>query len=1002
MAKPLEELRMVEAIAFRTKARTVDHLGREQIADCPTAISELWKNSYDAYARNACLNIFDGDKPVAALYDDGHGMNHDEFVNNWLVVGTESKITSTKTPEEDKNGLLTRTKQGQKGIGRLSCANLGPILLLVSKRKNDDFVTALVDWRIFENPFLDLSDILIPVVTFKNKDNLLGHIPGLFDKLLTNIKSTKDKKDEARSKRILAAWKQYDALKFKQAAPNKITPPSSSIASTIISSSFELRHIEHWSVWNGTSAHGTALLISNTTYDLEIYVDDKADDAAAQGAKAKLFETLSCFINPFVPPEESGSAPWKPQFNYEVRAWKANKSRLVVGSTKEFSRHNTEPMEHAIEGIINDRGEFIGKIKAFGEWRNKTYRITPPEDLRIPDGPTTRVGPVSLYLAAFEFQQSNTTHNDIEFLNFKELAEKYSGLMMFRDGLRVMPYGRTDNDFFEIDDRRSRNAGREFWNNRQMFGGISIRLVQNPNLKDKAGREGILDNIAAKTLKSIIANVLMQSARDYFGSSSELRKQLLPEIKESNRKQKTREERKKLRRKNTKLFKNRLKKFNEELPELVSKFKNFTDNLNITDDKSLDEAQDRLSSVREHLIDYKLPGAPKNLGTSERAFGHYRTLISNLNSNVTYLDKEVSKAIIKLEPLNPEEVFTKQVQRYAGQVNARIQKWKNEIYAIQKSEFARVNDLYKERTKKLHADAAPILSRLKREEMPLSEALNILESVKGNISRENDGLFPPYLYALESLQQSIDIELLANSSSSEIIELETELERLNSLAQLGIAVEIIGHELEQYDDIIGSGINRLPKEIEDSAAVNDIKTGYLGLTDQLRYLSPLKLSGQQVQRWIRGQEIFEYVDQFFKFSLIKSEIKFDASEAFKNIQIFDQPSRLYPVFINLVNNSRYWLSVSDKTDKKIWLDIVEEEVSVSDNGPGVDSENIENLFRLFFTTKLRGGRGVGLYLCKANLSAGGHKIRYASAQDILPLDGANFFIEFRGAEFGRS
>ena len=35
---------MIETLSFRTQARTVDHLGREQIADCPTAISELWKN----------------------------------------------------------------------------------------------------------------------------------------------------------------------------------------------------------------------------------------------------------------------------------------------------------------------------------------------------------------------------------------------------------------------------------------------------------------------------------------------------------------------------------------------------------------------------------------------------------------------------------------------------------------------------------------------------------------------------------------------------------------------------------------------------------------------------------------------------------------------------------------------------------------------------------------------------------------------------------------------
>lgn len=35
---------------FRTKARAVELLGKGQIADLPTAISELWKNGYDAYA----------------------------------------------------------------------------------------------------------------------------------------------------------------------------------------------------------------------------------------------------------------------------------------------------------------------------------------------------------------------------------------------------------------------------------------------------------------------------------------------------------------------------------------------------------------------------------------------------------------------------------------------------------------------------------------------------------------------------------------------------------------------------------------------------------------------------------------------------------------------------------------------------------------------------------------------------------------------------------------
>lgn len=155
---------MVDSVAFKTRARTIDHLGREQIADCPTAISELWKNSYDAYARNVSLDIFDSDIPIASLADDGHGMSRGEFEEKWLVVGTESKADGSEVPEEDRDGLKIRPRQGQKGIGRLSSAALGPLLLIVSKRRKEPFVAALIDWRLFENPFLYLHDVEVPVV----------------------------------------------------------------------------------------------------------------------------------------------------------------------------------------------------------------------------------------------------------------------------------------------------------------------------------------------------------------------------------------------------------------------------------------------------------------------------------------------------------------------------------------------------------------------------------------------------------------------------------------------------------------------------------------------------------------------------------------------------------------------------------------------------------------------------------------------------------------------
>ena len=989
---------MISEKAFQTRARTVDHLGREQIADCPTAISELWKNSFDAYARHVELNIYNGEEPVATIVDDGHGMNLGEFTSRWLVVGTETKASGESIPYEDRKGLRIRPRQGQKGIGRLSCANLGPVLLLVSKRVNNPFVAALISWNLFENPFLNLSDIFIPIIEFNKVDQLFKQLPDLKTALSENIIGGSDK---SRKERILDAWKKFDEFsggkKHRKDSDDTRQMLSLDVLSTISNAPFGARHLEQWTELLESSNHGTALLVSSINYDLRVQLDEKIQDISARAASDRFFETLSSFVDPFVDPAE----PRDFEFSYVVRAWQGDKHRVVVGLEKQFDKRKIDGMEHRIEGRIQSDGIFVGRVRAFGEWLPDDCVIEPPKDLSIPTRRDSRVGPFELYIASMEFSSRNSTHPPSEFRYYRNLAGKYSGFMMFRDGLRVLPYGRTDNDFFEIEMRRSKNVGREFWNHRQMFGRLAITYEDNPNLKDKAGREGLIDNRAAKTLRDLVANILKQSARMYFGSASEIRKKQIPLISAENERKRAEEAREKLRKRQRKEFISDLKKYSKKIPELLWEIQHTVNNLNIETEDHISQAQSILEGFREQLGDLRLPAVPKNLSRiNKNRYAEYLTAVRKSRMDIEILGEQINRRIEEINPTKPTDLLKRQMDRQSAQISTRLRKWRISIQKLHKGDMERINAILRERNDLFCAKATTFVNRFEKSALSYAKASKLMNAFKQEVDEENETLFIPYIAALESLQDKVDLQHLATFDMEEITELRNDLEKLNSLAQLGIAVEILGHELESYDDMIGSGLARLPADVRRSRAVRDIKLGYEGLTDQLRFLSPLRIAGDKTQRWISGAEIFDYVSEFFKPVLLRNRISLAVGDAFLKIKIFDQQSRLYPVFINLLNNSIYWLSVKERVDRKIVIDVINSEVVVSDNGPGVDPEDIDDLFSLFFTKKIRGGRGVGLYLCRANLSVGGHRIRYGPSRKNMPLGGANFVISFRGADFG--
>lgn len=206
---------MSDAVSFQTRARAVDHLGRGQIADSPTAISELWKNAYDAYARSVALHVFDGEPIVGAIFDDGIGMDRSDIVERWLVIGTESKIEDQSSLSPETFGLPARERQGEKGIGRLSIAFLAPATILVSKKRDSRFVAVLIDWRLFENPFIALGDILLPVEELDTPGEIVPRLSSMIEVLRSNLgeRTSPEGKPDPRLLRLRAGWERYGRVR---------------------------------------------------------------------------------------------------------------------------------------------------------------------------------------------------------------------------------------------------------------------------------------------------------------------------------------------------------------------------------------------------------------------------------------------------------------------------------------------------------------------------------------------------------------------------------------------------------------------------------------------------------------------------------------------------------------------------------------------------------------------------------------------------------------------
>lgn len=127
------------------------------------------------------------------------------------------------------------------------------------------------------------------------------------------------------------------------------------------------------------------------------------------------------------------------------------------------------------------------------------------------DGGTPKCGPIDLDVRVWD-RDTDALRNllpNSSVRSVRQMLTDASGVSLYRDGFRVLPYGEKGDDWLSMDARRVQNPTLRLSNN-QVLGHVFISSDLNRELRDQSNREGLIDGPALDDLRRIVTTAIEQ------------------------------------------------------------------------------------------------------------------------------------------------------------------------------------------------------------------------------------------------------------------------------------------------------------------------------------------------------------------------------------------------------------------------------------------------------------------------------------------------------------
>ena len=443
-----------EKLKIRPYARLLTMLGDQLIKNELIALTELVKNSYDADADFCNVKFCNFDDDRKKTYNSYIVVDDNGYGMSYDVI--TKHFLNPATPIKKQGKVLRQSRkgricQGEKGIGRFSMLKLGKKVTIYSKEEDISVVHKVVfDFTKYDDEFL---------MSYRTEEDIF------LDELTVDYEAI-----------------EVDDIPFDVAIKSK--NKGTTILVEALKGEWDFRKIDEF---------GKDMLrfcpfevekkqiVGNQDFNVNIYIDEKEEKY--KDSQLKEIENLIY-----------SKSLYKITGKYDEK-----EKRLIFS----YIEANEEPKQVSLSFVESQERnslDFHG-IRFYQEHLKKYYE----------NGETTICGNFKYEFYVFDFEANQNEPYGLS-IKQKDLIRDHR-IFLYRDGIRVQPYGAPNDDWLQIDRARAADKAGNMFSNDQLIGQISITKEYNSNLRDKTSREGIIEDNESFTQFSKIIKGLLSYVR---------------------------------------------------------------------------------------------------------------------------------------------------------------------------------------------------------------------------------------------------------------------------------------------------------------------------------------------------------------------------------------------------------------------------------------------------------------------------------------------------------